>query len=313
MTEREVHILLNPRGAGGRAGRRWARLEAAARGILGGPAVYAGRSAADLTARAAELAGRDCLVVAAGGDGTSHAVVNGLLRGPRPPRAVLGWLPLGSGNDLARAAGVPGDPHAALRVLATGPVRPLDAGRVRWRDPGGGPRVDWFGNSFTLGVSAAVLRLVARWGKPLGGPASYALAAVLTLLRDRPLSLSLATDGGPAEARRCLLLSLTSGPAFGAGMCIAPGARPDDGVLDLVEVGEVSRFEALRVFPRVYRGTHVGHPAVTRRAVRTLAVATPGPAAFDLDGELYTGEPPFEAEVVPGALRAVRGPDPDGR
>lgn len=306
---RPVHILLNPASGGGRALARWRRFEAACRAALGPLEVHLSRHPGDLADRASELADRPVTVVAAGGDGTSHEVVTGLLRLARdhPPEAVLGWLPLGSGNDLAHAAGVPRGTAAAARMLAAATARPIDVGFLRCRDAAGTVLTCPFGNSATFGLSAAVLDLVARHGKPLGGPLSYALAAVAVLLRKPPVEFTLSPDGSPAAPGRYLLVSCTSGPTFGAGMRIAPGARIDDGVLDLVTVAAMPRAHALALFPRVYRGTHLRHSAVARRPLHHLAIAAtdPGPVSFDLDGELHRGYPPFDLTVRPGALRAL--------
>lgn len=306
---RPVHILLNPASGGGRALARWRRSEAACRAALGPLEVYQSRHRGDLADRASELADLRVTVIAGGGDGTSHEVVTGLLRPPRdrPPQAVLGWLPLGSGNDLARAAGVPRGPAAAVRMLAAATARPIDIGFLECRDAAGTALTYPFGNSATLGLSAAVLELVARYGKPLGGPLTYALAAVAVLLRKPPVELALSPDGDPAVPGRYLLVSCTSGPTFGAGMRIAPGARIDDGALDLVTVAAMPPTRALRLFPRVYRGTHLRHPAVARRPLHhlTIAATEPGPISFDLDGELHHGHPPFDLTVRPAALRAL--------
>lgn len=306
---RPVHLLLNPASAGGRALRRWRRIAPDVRAALGPFELHLSRHPGDLADRAAGLAGEDATVIAAGGDGTSHEVVSGLLRpaGNAAPRAVLGWLPLGSGNDLARAAGVPRHIRPALRLLASAVPRPIDAGRLRCQDATGTPVEHVFGNSATFGLSAAVLRLVERYGKPLGGPLTYAAAAAAVLLREAPAELALAIEGEPPVSGRFLLASCTSGPTFGAGMRIAPGARIDDGRLDLVTVAAIARLRALALFPRVYRGGHLRHPAVRRRAVRAVAIITPGPSCFDLDGELRQGHPPFEIEVRAGALRALVG------
>lgn len=309
---RPVHILLNPASGGGRALARWRRSEAACRAALGPLEVYHSRHRGDLANRASELANLPVTVIAAGGDGTSHEVVTGLLRPPRdrPPQAVLGWLPLGSGNDLAHAAGVPRGTAAAARMLAAATARPIDIGFLKCRDGAGTVLTCPFGNSATFGLSAAVLEFVARHGKPLGGPLSYALAAVAVLLRKPPVEFTLSPDGSPTAPGRYLLVSCTSGPTFGARMRIAPGARIDDGALDLVTVAAMPRARALRLFPRVYRGTHLRHPAVARRPLHHLVIAPvdPGPISFELDGELHHGYPPLALTVCPGALRAlVRG------
>lgn len=300
-----VHVLLNPASAEGRARRRWRELEPAARDLFPVLAVHESRAPGDLRRMASELRGHDGLVLAAGGDGASHEVLNGLLDGG-PSSATMGWIPIGSGNDLARTMGISSrglGPIHGYRAYRTGAI---DVGRLEYHDAEGRPRHHRFGNSFTLGVSADVLAIIAREGKRLGGPASYFLGALRAIAGHRPIDARLTIDGRAAEPAPYRLISVTNGPTFGAGMRITPAAVVDDGRLDLLLVGGVSRLGTLAVFPRIYWGGHLGHPAVSTRPVERLEIETDGPRSFETDGELYHGYPPFRIEVEPRALRAAR-------
>lgn len=245
------------------------------------------------------------MLLAAGGDGTSHEIVNGVLAaGPRSA-AAMGWLPLGSGNDLARGVGVPLDPAIALAAYHAPVVGLIDAGVIRYQTLDGQPTSRFFGNSFTLGLSADVLHIVNRIGKPLGGPASYLVATAAALTRHQPIHLEL--DGVAGQFR---FVSVTNTPTVGAGMRIAPHARPDDGRLDLMTLHGMSRLETARVLPSVYWAGHIAHPGVRFRTVQHLEINTPGPVAFEIDGELGLGTGPFTVSVLPGALRVAQ---PNGR
>jgi len=306
----DIHVLLNPASARGRAGARWARLEPGARARFPTLTVHRGRRPGDLEARARELAlgSGPALVVAAGGDGTSHEVVNGLVAAGPPPGIVMGWLPLGSGNDLARSAGTPSDPARAIEAWASSGTRRIDVGTLRYRDHAGHETERAFGNSLTVGLSTDVLEWVLRPGR-LRGRGGYLIAAVRSILHGRPRRLSIRTpDGQPLFEGPSLLASFTNGPCFGSGMQVAPTARLDDGRLDLVTVPALSRFEALRVFPGIYRGAHLRFPGIEHRTVTGAVIDPAGPTPLEIDGELIAeAVPPIEVGLL-GARLTILSP-----
>ncbi len=305
MEAGEVHVLLNPASGEGRARKRWRELEPVARALFPGLRVHESLAAGDLGRIAAGLRDQNVLVLAAGGDGTSHEVLNGLLD-DGPAAATMGWIPIGSGNDLARTMGVPRRGTGALTGYRNYRTVAIDVGRLEYRDADGRVRSVWFGNSFTLGVSADVLEIVVREGKRLGGPLSYLLGALRAMARHRPIEARFTIDGASADPGPCRLISVTNGPTFGAGMRIAPAAKVDDGHLNLLWLSRTSRLGMLGVFPKIYWGGHLGHPAVTSRPVTRLEIETDGPHGFETDGELGFGYPPFRIVVAPRGLRAAR-------
>jgi diacylglycerol kinase (ATP) len=299
---------LNPRGADGRAGRRWARIEPLFRRRFPQLLVHSSSAQGDLTRIARSLArqGEPALLFAAGGDGTSHEVINGLVDPSRPcdPAVRMGWLPLGSGNDLARALGFGRSAREALAACDRLEPCAIDVGLIRFGTLDRAERTLAFGNSLTFGITAAVLRLVTRRGKSLGG-LSYFMGAIRELLRYQPGGLAVTVDGA-TSAGPAWLLSVTNGPTFGAGMRITPDARLDDGRFDLIRITGSSRLELLSLLPRVYWGGHIGHRAVEQRTGAAITIETDGPVDFEADGELYSGRPPFRIEIVPAGLPAVR-------
>ena len=233
-------------------------------------------------------------LVVAGGDGTMHQAAQGLAG----TACALGVVPLGTGNDLAGTLGVPSDLEAATRRALAGRVRALDLLRVGER-----VSVSYAG----VGFDSEVTRFANEEVKRLRGPLVYLYAVLHTLATFRPPAMRVDHDGGSFSGR-AMFAVVANLPRFGGGMRIAPEALPDDGWLDLVIVRELSRLRLLAVFPKVYRGTHVRHPAVqivrTRRAEITL----------DREMTMYGGgEPmatqpagePYTIEVMPGALRVV--------
>jgi diacylglycerol kinase (ATP) len=224
----------------------------------------------------------------------------------------------GSGNDYARALRLPvRDVDRAVGVLLAaldeGP-RVVDAAHVTSDDPDDEPR--WFCGVLSAGLDAAVNARANRMRRPRGR-ARYAVAALQELARFRPfgyrITIESRADGDDATVTSVwdspgTLVAVANGPAIGGGIRIAPDALVDDGALDLVLAGPLSRHGALRVFPLTYAGKHVGHPVVdVRRVVRVRLEPTDGgaapPPAF-ADGELV-GPLPREVRVVPGALRVL--------
>ncbi|HEY8752323.1 MAG TPA: YegS/Rv2252/BmrU family lipid kinase [Arthrobacter sp.] len=253
--------------------------------------------------RAALAEGIDALVVV-GGDGLVHLAVN-VLAGSKWARVPLGIVPSGTGNDMARALGIPLDdvPAACGRIAAallTG-GRPLDLGRIT----GGGPP-RWFAGVVSAGFDAAVNARANAWRWPRGR-SRYNLAMVRELATFRAIDYTVtdftASDDGDTWRQGAMLISVANGQSIGGGMRITPAARVDDGLLDLFIVKPLSRAAFLAVFPKVFSGRHLGHPAVEIRQVRKVRISAANITAY-ADGERI-GTLPLTIEVVPSAVRVL--------
>ena len=250
-------------------------------------------------AAAAVAGGVDALVVI-GGDGMVHLGANAVAGTDVP----LGVVPAGTGNDIARELGLSvrepvRSADRVLELLEQGQVRTVDAGRARAAD--GTER--WFLGVLAAGFDALVNERANGWRWPKG-KIRYDLAIVRELPLFRPMRYRLELDG-EVEELRGMLVSVANGSSFGGGMKVAPDAEMDDGLLDVVVLGPVSTVEFVRVFPRVYTGQHVHHPAVTVRRARRLRIEVPDrPLAAYADGE-RVGPVPLDVEVVPGAVRVL--------
>jgi diacylglycerol kinase (ATP) len=235
------------------------------------------------------------LVVAVGGDGTLNEVVNGLvpLRAEYP--VTVGALMTGRGRDACRNLGLTGDPRRAARRLLDGHVVTLDVGLARW--PGGHR---YFVGSAGTGFDAVVAgRAGAR-----GGRLIYA-CAVLTSLRDYgPVEIAVRLDDADAWAGPAASVVVCNGAWFGGGMRIAPGARPDDGLLDVVRLGALGRIELARWLPTVFWGGHLANPRIALRRAARARVDAAAPLPVQIDGELGA-HTPLDIEICPGALRLV--------
>ncbi|MCY3871329.1 MAG: diacylglycerol kinase family lipid kinase [Gemmatimonadetes bacterium] len=227
-------------------------------------------------------------VAACGGDGTVHEVVNGLANSD----AILGVVPCGRGNDLARALGLSSDVEDVVNTLVHGVDRAIDLGKVGDR---------FFVTVASLGFDTAVAQRARSRPSRLGGTASYCLAVLRTLSGYRSPFVRLRGDFGVFEGR-ILLAATANAPFYGSGIKIAPDAIVDDGALDVCIVADVSRWTVLRMFLRAYSGAHVGHSAVRVVQTRTLQIESDDPLWIFADGEPMC-EVPAKIEVVPGALK----------
>jgi len=305
---KDALIIVNPASAGGRTGRDWAataaRLRAA--GLEFDAALTSCRGEAVDLARRAAAEGRP-LVVAAGGDGTINEVANGLLDAGDAARARsrLGVLPTGTGGDFRRTLDLPRDVEGAAGVLVAGRGRRIDVGRVTCAGAGGGTVVRHFVNIASAGIGGDVVDRVNGGRRVLNGEVTFLLASIATLLRWRNKPMRLVVDGESRElvAQQVVVANCRY---FGGGMHVAPGALPDDGLLDVVTVGDVSAWESVRNMGRLREGTHLeqGHPEIAHTTARRVEVSSPETVRVEADGEL-PGVLPAVFEVVPDALEVV--------
>ena len=300
-------VVINPHSAGGATGRRWREVEPLLRATLGDLDVQRtlGRRDAERIARNAVRAGVQRLVVA-GGDGTTSEVVSGLLAAGVAHEAQVGILPMGTGRDLPRTLGIPSDVPAAIAALGRGATRRLDALRVGYRDASGAERIAWSLNVTSFGLSGLTVEMVKRAPHFLGGSAAFLLGALGSIARYRSSRVAIVADGVTVFDGPLVLAAAANGRYFGGGMQIAPNALPDDGLLDLVVVGELPKAALIAALPSLYRGTHLSNPAVavhraTRIEARPSPSTTPRPVWIDVDGE-GLGTLPLTVELLPKAV-----------
>jgi diacylglycerol kinase (ATP) len=298
-------FLVNPASGNGATGRRWSTLAraAAAAGLKGEAWFSDGAGAvADLAQRAGEISAP--LVVVVGGDGTIHDAVNGLMRLERSRRPDLAVVPVGSGDDYAHALRIPADPRTAFNVALRGRPRELDLGRAECQTPTG-PLTRYFASMAGTGMSGAVAERLNRTTKVLGGRVSGLLATLVEFVRWRNVELTVDIDG---ESRTGLMEDVLVGNTeyHNGGMRLCPGALPDDGLLDVLLLGDVSKRDLALALPKLYRGTYLPHPRAELIRGRRVTVESATPLPVELDGE-QPGSTPVRFDVVPRALR-VRSP-----
>lgn len=259
-----------------------------------GAGLVVSRKVEDLAKQARRAAedGVERLLVA-GGDGTMHHAAQGLAG----TDCALGVIPLGSGNDLAGTLGIPPDLEVAVKRALEGEVRRIDLARV--------------GETYCIGYAGvgfdSEVTRFANELKILRGPLIYFYAVIHTLITFEPPRMKVVWDEGVFEGR-VMFTVVNNLPRFGGGMRIAPGAKIDDGLLDLVIVSEIPKRLLLSLFPKVYNGGHVGHPACTIVRTRRAEITIDRTMTLYGGGEplrpVEAGEP-VGVEVVPGGLRVV--------
>jgi len=309
----ETLVLVNPVSARGQTMRRWPAIRTALwqAGVDVRVHLTSERGDAMEMARREVTAGGIRRVVAVGGDGTLNEVVNGCLDDAGTPLAeglTVGLIPSGTGSDLRRSLGLPTDPEAAAAALARGATRSIDVGRIDFTD--GSRRL--FVNVADCGLGGEVVAHMDRSRERRGrlpGTAKFLAVSIFELMTYRNRDVLLTIDG-ESSRRRVQQIVVANGRCFGGGMRIAPDAALDDGLFDVVVVGDISRTAALSAIPRLYRGTHLGLRVVEVHRASSVAIAAAGsdePPRLDVDGE-QVGRAPAEITVLPGALRfAVPG------
>lgn len=285
-------VLINPSAGRGKSRR--------ALGAIRGLAEQAGcdlavsTSAQNLVdhARSAVDDGVERLLVA-GGDGTFHHAAQGLAGSG----CALGLIPLGRGNDFASDLSVPSDFHEGFQFALTGPIRSIDLGRVGER---------YFTGYCGVGFDSEAAHFAQEAPAVFHGPLAYVYSVLRTMFSFVPPSLTARYEGGEFTGRAMFAVACNIS-RFGGGMRIAPEARFDDGALDLVIAKELGKVQLLRVFPKVYSGKHVDHPAVQIHRTPSASIGVDRVLTIACDGELVghiDGED-LEVSIEPNGLQVV--------
>jgi diacylglycerol kinase (ATP) len=238
------------------------------------------------------------LLVVVGGDGTVNEVVNGIAGREGIELAVI---PRGTGWDFVRTYGIPRRLDEALRVARDGRARTIDLGRARYRSWEGGERNSYFANIASAGMSGAIAKRANETSKVLGGKISYFWATFAVFARWRNSEIRVAVGDETRRARMHDVV-VANGRYFGGGMMICPDAEPDDGLFDVLLIGDLTKSDLLLTLPKTYRGSHLPHPKAELLRGASVQVDADEPLPVELDGE-QPGTTPARFEIVPRALR----------
>lgn len=303
-----VHAILNPAARGGRAGLETASLVARLSRAFPGITVHETTHPGHATTLARDLAqGQATQLLAVGGDGTWHEVVNGVMLVPRESPLPLSLIPRGTGGDMRRSLGVPRDLDAAIRRARAAPPRPVDAARLAWTEPDGTSGSVVVANIASLGMSADVARRTHEGTvtKARFGAAAFFVEGVAAALDRQRHAVRLTIDDHPPIATTVLLCAACNGHTFGGGMRIAPMARLDDGWLDVVWINALPRAALLGLLPGVYGGMHTRLPWVHHVRARHVVIERQAEGPVEADGELPGVTGRLTIDVLPAALRVT--------
>ncbi len=298
-------LIFNPMADRGRSGQQASDLRAIV-DEMGG----ADWQGTEYPAHATEIAAQAALkgyqtIVALGGDGTVHEIVNGLMKIEAAHRPRLGIVPIGSGNDFSYGVGVhQTNPQEAMKRVFTGTPKLVDIARI----VDGGGRIEYFDNTLGIGFDAAI-NIRSRSIQQLQGFMMYFTATLLTIARnfDAP-HMKVTYDGGTLD-QPLLMLTVGNGPREGGGFMTTPESKVDDGMLDFVYVGPVSQIRMLQLVPKFMNATHVKEKDVKIAKTTRLVLDADRALPIHCDGELFA---PYEADVrhveitlVPGAVQVI--------
>jgi diacylglycerol kinase (ATP) len=292
-------VIVNPASGGGRA----LRAEADVTSLLAARGCYAtfvhSKSSKDIRERAARAAAEGFRnVVALGGDGAFHHLVEGI----RGTDVVAGFFPAGNGNDIARALGIPCDPVTAADAFLRGEPRAVDLVRVRFSD---GSVAHYIGAG-GMGLDAEAAHLANTRFRTWLGVTRYLAGAFTIFFREPLLNVTAEMDGASWRGG-ALFVAVANATSYGSGVRIAPQAEMDDGLLDVVVVGDVGLMRLLEAIPIVLTsGDLRGFPEVTRYRCRRVSLRADRATRVHGDGEAL-GEAPAEFEILPGAIRVMAG------
>jgi YegS/Rv2252/BmrU family lipid kinase len=293
-------FLVNPASSNGSTGRRWPELarRAAAAGLEGATLFSERQGHLAELAREAALDGAELLVVV-GGDGSVNEVVNGLAGLGRQPAVAV--VPRGTGWDFSRTFGIPRKIDDAVQIALQGDVRTIDLGRASYRAWDGSDATAWFANVASAGMSGAIAKRANETTKALGGKASYLWATFAVFSGWEATEIEVAVDG-ERRAGPMFDVVIANGRFFGGGLEICPEAEPDDGLFDVLTIGDVTKRDLVQTMPKMYRGTHLPHPKAELLRGSSVTVTSETPLPIELDGE-QPGTTPVTFEVTAGALR----------
>lgn len=308
MDNYRTFFVVNPHSAGGRTGKVWPEIKALAESVLGEVAFKFTEKtwhAVEIT-RAALREGYE-MIVSLGGDGTNNEVVNGFFEQGQlvNPEAVFGVVCSGTGSDFIRTLNVPRDFRAAVPLLAGKETKLTDVGKMTFRGHDGKDADRYFINVASFGVGGEVDELVNKSSKALGGKVSFLWASLRGSLAYKNRTVEIRLDQGEPMTRKVFNVAVGNGQYFGAGMRTAPEAKVDDGLLDVVIMGDFTFLEQLSLMRSIYDGKHLAMPKVESFRAKLVTASSPERVLLDVDGE-QPGMLPASFSILPGVLRMKR-------
>lgn len=300
-----VYIILNPLAGAGRGKSAKPQIISALQKWCGENYVLletAGKGDAIQLSRNLVEKGATLLLVV-GGDGTINEVVNGLLSAQTPPasRCELGIINCGSGAGVAQTLELPESIPDQVELIFNTAAKPIDAGIMECRDENGAAVKRFFVNECQAGFSAAVVAGVGVAQKRFGGALAFGMVSVWQLFRYEATEMYTRVDGHPAESQKMMGVVVGNGNYCAGGMQLTPGARPNDGLLDVLYIRDMNLLNRLNSFSKVYSGKHIHLGAFTLQRAGNIEIDSDLPVWIETDGEL-AGQTPCKINILPGAI-----------
>jgi len=304
-------IIVNPKSASGSTREKWSQTASDVRAHFGPFAVAFTKSQGDgiaIAERAAKT-GRK-FIIACGGDGTINEVANGILLSGKDVE--LGVLPSGTGGDFRRTLGLPLTNREAAKALCDGKTKSMDVGKVTFQDHSGNEVTRYFLNVSSVGLAADIVKRVKSakvfdWlpVESLRGRANFAVSTLQEVMSLEPDLVRVRFDEGEERTLQTIAFCVANSRYFGGGMLIAPLAKINDGLLNVVNIGDIGTAKIFLNVPSIYRGTHDSLKEVKNTLARRIEISSVDPSKqifLETDGEL-PGKLPAVYEIVPAALR----------
>jgi diacylglycerol kinase (ATP) len=305
MPNFKTMVIVNPNSSNASTAKQWPEIRKEIQGALGGFSFEMTKAMGDATllTRKALHDGYE-MIVSLGGDGTNNEVINGFFENDRPinPDAVFSTIPRGTGGDLRKTLEIPNDVRAACLRLPGRETRRIDCGRMTLVDHAGIDVVRYFINIASFGIGGDIDARVNRSSKALGGFLSFLLASVVSVLKYDNQVVDIAIDGKSLGSRKIFSCAVGNGRFFGGGMMGLPDAKIDDGLFDILLMGDLNRFEILTQMSAIYKGRHVLHPKIEVFRGREVVATSKETVLHDVDGEA-PGRLPSTYRILPGAIR----------
>jgi len=307
VTSRKIAFIVNPNAAMGSTSREWPQIKTLVRDRLGPFQAFLTTAPGDAIrlTRLALLEGAE-LVVCVGGDGTLNEVVNGFMGedGPIRPEAMLGFIPRGTGCDFIRTVHIPRELNRALDLIISSNARPIDLGRLTYRNHYGHPSCRYFHNITSFGLGGEVDDRVSRTTKVFGGFVSFIWATLISILIYDKKRIHLKVDNGFDQRVISWNVVVANGQYHGGGMWVAPEATVDDGLFHVTVIGDLTLAEVFMNLPRLYNGKILELEKVSTLVGKRVEAYSDQRVLLDVDGE-QLGCLPAIIDIVPGAVPLI--------
>ncbi|NOT75181.1 MAG: diacylglycerol kinase family lipid kinase [Cyclobacteriaceae bacterium] len=244
------------------------------------------------------------VILAAGGDGTLHQVINGVLKSNSTDLPLVGLIPLGSANDFARTCSLTSDPKKIIALLKSNQPKLTDIGKIECLDPSGKSTLRYFINACSVGMGPAVVMKLQKSNKSLGPKLSYLVSIISVFFSLRPQEVEYKTSERSWKGK-ARVIAIANGRTFGDAIYIAPEAIQDDGLLNSFVVGEVPLLKFLMYLQAIKGKKKIIHPNIFYQTTSEAFLSSPDTCALEAEGELV-GQLPAKITILPSAIRFVR-------